>query len=138
MWIMTNQGILMPAALPAQHCPPSYTWDMQVRSRDPRVLRKVAKRMRDWGMEVGPVVRTPAMDYEARFYCHADDFAEYMRVEVSEIDYVKFKPTTARKGGGGEELHHLYNMLWYHIARFYDSAVLGTTKTKKAKRERPQ
>jgi hypothetical protein len=136
MWIMTNYGILMPSALEAKHCPPGYTWDMQVRARDISALRKAARRMRAMDFEISPVMRTPGMDYEARFYCHADDFGMLMHCEIAEIDYVKFKPATMRKGGGGIDLHNLYNHIWYVVAKFYDSEILGGDgPTKKGRRK---
>ena len=132
MWIMTNFGILMPAALPNELRARFYEewdrsvdetdlrpWDLQVRSRDRATLRKLRKRMQRFTV-TSEVVATPELDYEYRLYCMRNDFAFWVRSAVLEIDYEKFKPTTMRKGGGGRKLHDLYNRIWSVVFASYE------------------
>jgi len=121
MWIMTPFGILMPSAIPASV---RTIYDLQVRARDRAALKKFAKRYL-LDAEYSPIEYMPHTDYEYRFHCMKDDFAFAMSAMAREIDYVKFKPTTSRPGMGGDDLHDLYNTLWYTIARHYDSTIVG-------------
>jgi hypothetical protein len=118
MWIMTSYGILMPATIPADLAEDvghlAFGFNMQVRSRDRATLQKCRARYMA-NFHVSEIVATPELDYEYRFYCNADDFADAVRWMVIEIDYEKFKPTTMRKGAGGKKLHRLYNDIWWVI-----------------------
>lgn len=123
MWIMTKYGILMPAALPVEHRPRGLrACDLQVRSRDRDTLARVRREMRRRGLVTSAVRATPTMDYEYRVYCRREDFAEWVRGQVREIDFLKFKPAAERVGG--RDLYDLYAEIWYVIARHYDSAVV--------------
>ena len=134
MWIMTSYGILMPATIPADvRAALASDWDMQVRSRDRKTLVKLRRAM---GGDTSRVVATPDMDYEFRLYVHASDFAVTMGEEIMAIDYEKFKPTTLRKGMGGERLHHLYNRIWGVVATHYDAAILGKYERRTSQRDR--
>ncbi len=116
MWLMTKYGILMPAALPAEHRPRRMSaCDMQVRSRDRETLARVRREMRRSGLVTSAVRATPEMDYEWRFYCKRDDFADWVRDQVAEIDFVKFKPTVV-----DDSLFYLYSSLHASIQRFYE------------------
>ena len=129
MWIMTNQGVYMPATIPMtvrRELDLPFDWDMQIRARERRALVKVRKQMIAMSFEVSVIVDTRHMDYEYRFYCSAADYGQLIAAQVRAIDYDKFKPTTDRKGGGGTDLHTLYNRLWGVIARHYDSPILST------------
>lgn len=144
MWIMTSYGILMPAAIPAHvtndEGRDSNGYDLQIRARERHTLEKVRKSMKANGAIFGRIVATPANDYEYRFHCDRDDFATVMAEEIAAINYDKFKPTTLRKGGGGERLHSLYNAIWFAVAEHYDSPILGGYRTRgaaKATRRRP-
>lgn len=118
MWIMTNFGILMPAAIPADIAEdpinPAFGYDLQVRSRDRKTLEKCVKRYMAHYHTSG-IIATPKMDYDFRFYCLRSDFAVATSLMVDEIDYEKFKPTTERKGGGGKRLHDLYTRIWWVV-----------------------
>jgi len=121
VWIMTSYGILMPADLPDELVDTRFNWDMQVRARDRRTLRVTVAKMRNIKMNVSSVQATPQLDYEYRFYCDRADFAEFIRQEVLEIDYEKFKPTTeSKEEGGGPLLHRLYNRIWAVVLDHYD------------------
>src|SRR5262245_5841738 len=118
---MTSYGILMPADLPGELVDTRFNWDMQVRARDRRTLRVTVAKMRNIKMNVSSVQATPQLDYEYRFYCDRADFAEFIRQEVLEIDYEKFKPTTeSKEEGGGPRLHRLYNRIWGVVFDHYD------------------
>ena len=129
MWIMTNFGILMPAVLPNElrtrfyeewgHAPDTMPWDLQVRSRDRATLRKLRKQMQRFTV-TSDVIATPELDYEYRLYCMRNDFADWTRNAVLNINYEKFKPTTMRKGGGGRKLHDLYNRIWSVVFASYE------------------
>lgn len=122
MWIMTSYGILMPATIPANLAEDvgslAFGFNMQVRSRDKATLQKCRTRYMA-NFHVSEVVATPELDYDFRFYCNADDFADAVRWMVLEIDYEKFKPTTMRKGGGGKHLHMMYNEIWHVVFGAY-------------------
>src|SRR5262245_55495660 len=118
---MTSYGILMPADLPDEPVDTRFNWDMPVRARDRRTLRVTVAKMRNIKMNVSSVQATPQLDYEYRFYCDRADFAEFIRQEVLEIDYEKFKPTTeSKEEGGGPLLHRLYNRIWAVVLDHYD------------------
>lgn len=127
MWIMTTYGILMPAALP-ETSRPEYdgrwnpAWDMQVRARDRDALIRVRKEMLDRGGAVPPsrIQYTAGRDYEFRMYVDRLAFAAVMAHQITEIDYVKFKPNAVTA-----KLHNVYTHIWYVVAKAYDSAVLG-------------
>jgi hypothetical protein len=123
MWIMTSYGILMPAAIPEEIRQDliGSAWGLQIRSRDRKTLAKTRRVMKNMGNNVSPIVATPMLDYEYRFYCSRRDFATLIADEILTIDYEKFKPTTELKGGGGKRLHHLYNRIWGVVASHYDS-----------------
>ena len=149
MWIMTPHGILMPAAIPTvvlqrfdeewqtnpSAAPGIGTWNLQIRSRDRATLVKTRRTMIALGAQVSIIESTPQMDYEYRFYCDSRDFGEYMAVEINHINYEKFKPTTLRRGGGGEALHNLYNSIWGVVARFYDADILKTYAAPKSRKK---
>lgn len=137
MWIMTGQGVYMPATIPMtvrRELDLPLDWDLQVRARDRKALTKVRKQMIARNCEVSAIVNTRHMDYEYRFYCSSDDYGALIAAQIREIDYDKFKPTTERKGGGGPRLHSLYNRLWGVIASHYDSPVLGQYAPKPIRR----
>ena len=131
MWIMTPFGILMPSAIPADI--DAGEFDLQVRARDRAALKKLIKRYMDRA-PVSAVLYMPNTDYEYRFHCRKIDFEAAVSEMVREIDYVKFKPQTNRPGNGGDDLHHLYNTLWYMIAKHYDSTIIGGDGPKGEKR----
>jgi hypothetical protein len=127
MWIMTPDGILMPAAVPAANGPwnaNGYDWDQQVRARDKRVLTKLRKRMLAEHMVVSDIVATPQLDYDYRMYVLAVDFGYIVNLMITEIDYEKFKPVSLLKGRGGKKLHDVYNRIWGIVADAYDSPIL--------------
>lgn len=148
MWIMTSYGILMPAALPTDVLKRFWNewnenersnarpWTLQVRSRDRKTLVKARKRMRAMTYDTSPIVATPDLDYDFRFYCMRNDFAELIRFEVTEIDYEKFKPTTLRKGGGGQRLHNLYNRIWGVVASHYEAPILQRYQDRKREQKK--
>ena len=122
MWIMTPFGILMPSAIPAD-AGISGEWDLQVRSREQRALKHFRKRYMTAGTS-SQVVSTPRLDYEYRFYTRRDAFSDGIAEMIADIDYDKFKPTTMRKGMGGEQLHSVYNEMWYSYFRSYSPKYL--------------
>lgn len=123
MWIMTPDGILMPAATP--NTPGIWDgWDMQVRARDKRVLQKLRRRMLAEHMHISDIVATPELDYEFRFYADSTDVGAVLGDMIAEIDYEKFKPVSLKKGRGGDKLHSLYNRIWGVVADHYDSPIL--------------
>lgn len=117
MWIMTPFGIIMPSAIPATVDLGSY--ELQVRARDRRALKHF-KRTYMWGLEASKIVATPTMDYEFRFYTTRSDFAEGMARAIDDIREPKFKPTAK-----DADLHHLYNTVWYVVAKHYDAVAVG-------------
>lgn len=122
MWIMTKYGILMPSEIPMAHRHPAHPeWDLQVRARERGALTQLKRDARRYGYVVGPIIATPQMDYEFRVYVQRGVFAELMMMEILNIRGAKFKPTTEHVGGGGPDLHHLYNAIWYIVARHYGS-----------------
>jgi hypothetical protein len=130
MWIMTSYGILMPAALP-QKIQDQTGFALQVRARERAPLTKLRVALLAANFDAGRVRSTPEMDYEFRLYVHAAEFGQLIAQQIAEIDYEKFKPTTARRGGGGDRLHTLYNRIWYVVADHYDSRILGGKGRKK-------
>lgn len=124
MWIMTSYGILMPAAVPEDvRKTLTFPWDMQVRARDRKALAKLRKRINGshaYVMGCSEIFATPEMDYDFRVYVQAADFADVISEDIRAIDYTKFKPTTLRKGGGGVNLHDLYNRIWFAVYDHYD------------------
>lgn len=129
MWIMTSEGFVTPADIPAalkrQFQDLDFVdYDMQLRARDRKVLVKLRKRMIANGCSVSAISDTRDRDYEYRVYVIRDEFANVLADMVRAIDYEKFKPTTERRGGGGKDTHNLYIKLWYAIAEHYDSPIL--------------
>lgn len=122
MWIMTPFGIIMPSAIPDNVG--ELVFDLQVRAREKAALRKFIKRYM-YDDPHTPIEYMPHTDYEFRFHCRKSDFAAATAAMMETIDYVKFKPTTSRPGNGGDDLHNLYNTLWYVIAQHYDSTIVG-------------
>lgn len=115
MWMMTSFGILMPAVRPPHTVPEGDNRTMQVRAREEAYLQI----LRDdyMGDTLGETLATPDKDYQFRAYCTPEDFAAAAAKIVMDIDYAKFKPTTARYedrlGKKGEAtLHGLYNAMW--------------------------
>lgn len=132
MWIMTSYGVLMPAHLPQEFRPLKHPeWDLQVRARDRDALIKLRTKMLEFGANVGRIRDTRTFDYEWRMYCDKASFANVMALEIMAIDYRKFKPTTERPGMGGDDLHNLYDHIWYVMAQHYESPILIRTLTKK-------
>ena len=118
MWIMTPFGILMPSALPKDIGLELGDWDLQVRSREHAALKYLKKRYMNAGT-CSRIVNTPNLDYEYRVYTKKIWFADAMDEMIDDIDYEKFKPTTSRKGMGGNKLHNVYNEMWYSYFRAY-------------------
>jgi len=133
MWIMTPDGILMPAATPKTLGIWS-AWDQQVRARDRKVLVKLRRRMLAEQMDVSEIIATPELDYEYRIYVLAEDFGYIVNQMVLEIDYEKFKPVSTQKGRGGDRLHSLYNRIWGVVADAYDSPILYRYNPKRGQR----
>ncbi len=92
--------------------------ELKLAQRDRATLQKCRTRYMA-NFHVSEVIATPELDYEYRFYCNADDFAEAVRWMVLEIDYEKFKPTTLRNGAGGKHLHMVYNEIWHVVFGAY-------------------
>lgn len=122
MWIMTNYGILMPAAVPKDIREDvgdiAFGFDLQVRSRDRATLQKCRARYMT-SFHTSEIIYTPELDYEYRFYCMREDFACTVGWMIEQIDYEKFKPTTMEKGNGGKHLHMLYNEIWQVVFAAY-------------------
>lgn len=134
MWIFMPLGLLMPAALPTKEIDgvevdPKWTHDglfnLQVRGRVESHLQNFIRDYMDpMGLEHSQIQATPRMDYNFRFYCRNDDFAQAMGQAVMEIDYQKFKPTAERRSKDGyllyedgKAFHSVLNSLWGTITR---------------------
>jgi hypothetical protein len=133
MWIMTPDGILMPAAVPTTSGPWD-GYDLQIRARDKGALNKLIRRMRAEHMVISDIVATPQLDYEFRFYAQAVDFGYVINQMIVEIDYEKFKPVSLKRGRGGNRLHSLYNRIWGVVADHYDSPILYAFNPKRKQR----
>jgi hypothetical protein len=134
MWIFTPGGLLMPATLPnmrhdgvevAKRWTRNGKFDFQVRARVKSHLENFIRDYMDpMKLPHSQIQATPRMDYDFRFYCTQQDFADAMRQALLDVDYQKFKPTAERKNAQGEPLypdgrkyHDLLNQLWGSIAR---------------------
>lgn len=108
MWAMTSFGILMPAIRPPHTVAFGDDRTMQIRARRARELDIL--RAKYMPGKLGPNLHTPDKDYEYRAYCTPEAFALAMARMVTEIDYLKFKPTTDRYADN--DLHSCYNRIW--------------------------
>lgn len=128
MWIFLPGGLLMPAAFPAdkvdeKYLGPEADYDLQIRAR---VESHLTNFIRDYMPEdsYSEIQKTPEMDYNFRFYCRAEVFAEAMKAAVMDIDYLKFKPTAEDKYedgtvkyADGKKYHSVLNSIWGTVCR---------------------
>jgi hypothetical protein len=132
MWIMTPFGIIMPAAAPVE-VQDNEGWDLQVRSRERTALIYFQKRY----MPAGGFTRvkaTPLQDYDFRFFTRKPLFMDAIDAMVDDIDYEKFKPTTLRRGMGGEKLHKLYNRIWAEYLAAYGTDNMYTNAPRRGRK----
>lgn len=116
MWIFTEQGLLMPAAIPFDKVDPKYLkpgYDLQVRGRVLVHLQRWAEKYMPEG-SYSEIQVTPELDYNCRFYCSHDDLAWAMGRAIADIDYKKFKPVVEKPeyGEEGKEYHKVLNAIW--------------------------
>lgn len=111
MWIFLTSGLIMPAAVPPQ-ADPALTrngkFDIQVRGRERAHLEAFAKRIPK--SQRSGIQMTPSMDYQCRFYTSKEALLAGLWPEVSDIDYLKFKPQAGAVGGTLYE--QVLNRLW--------------------------
>lgn len=108
MWIMTNFGILMPAALPKELDPEGEL--LQIRSRDRQTLVELKRQI----SHLENIHHTPEMDYQYRVYAPRTAFAAWLADYAAAIDYEKFKPTVKNR-----RLHVLYLDIWQAVWHAY-------------------
>ncbi len=108
-WIMTSFGILMPAIRPPQTVEKGDDRTLQIRCRREQELTIL--RAQYMPRTLGPTIHTPKFDYEYRAYCTPESFALAMARLITEIDYLKFKPTVKDRYHD-DELYQTYNAIW--------------------------
>ncbi|MDQ2873389.1 MAG: hypothetical protein M3Y33_00555 [Actinomycetota bacterium] len=118
-WLMTPGGILMPAAIPAEHAAQYPPGTLQVRARDAAHL--------DWLRthycpELGQTAATPEKDYDCRAYVLADALARAVARMTLDIDAAKFKPLTGgplglKSAKKRADLHSCYLSIWGAVTR---------------------
>lgn len=121
MWIFTEQGLLMPAAIPVDKVDPKYMkpgFDLQVRGRVKVHLERWADKYMA-PSTYSDIEETPDLDYNVRFYCNHNDFAWAMGKAIADIDYKKFKPVAEKPeyGKEGKEYHQVLNSIWSTVTR---------------------
>jgi hypothetical protein len=122
MWLFLPSGLLMPAFVPEDKADKALTRDgefkLQVRAR---VESHLTNFIHDY-MEPGTysdIEATPQMDYNFRFYTTHEHFALAMVKAISDIDYLKFKPTAEDRDADGylmykdgRAYHDALNSIW--------------------------
>lgn len=112
MWIFTPYGLFMPSIRPPWSVAAGDTKTLQVRARVVAHLQNLKEIMGD---DLGEIVLTPTYDYEARVYVEPEKFAAVIAKGITEIDYERFKPTTARYPRTDKAYHSMLNGIWSHL-----------------------
>lgn len=103
----------MPATRPAHTIDLQDDKTLQIRSRREKDLNILREEY--MGDALGETMATPGFDYNFRAYCTPEAWGEALYEMSVEIDYSKFKPTTARYED--DELHEVYNSMWATVCR---------------------
>jgi hypothetical protein len=128
MWVMTSEGIYMPALRPVDTISPGDDRVLQIRSR--RAVDLDRLRARFMPTTLGRTIYLGNTDYEYRAYCTRDAWAVAMARMAYATDYVKFKDTAADR-----DLHEAFLDVWYALwNRFSKPRLPASRRTKNGRR----
>lgn len=115
MWIFSPSGLLMPGLVPLDKegnsvANPVLTrngeFELQVRGRVRSHLEYfIEENFIPLGLEYSEVEATPNMDYNYRFYTTRANLAQAVANQVLNIDYVKYKEQSERKGADNKPMY---------------------------------
>lgn len=122
-WIFLPGSMMMPAMAPMEKADPAFTLgyrELQVRGRLVSHLRDFIETYMDpHGLDHSEIQETPDKDYNARFYCTKEAYAQAMYHAMLDIDYRKFKEQSERRKldgtpryAKGREYHQVLNSMW--------------------------
>jgi len=122
-WIFLPGSMMMPALAPLDKADHSLTLgyrELQVRGRLVSHLQDfIDTYMTTHDLDHSEIEETPGMDYNARFYCTREAYAQAMYHAILDIDYRKFKEQSERQNPNGtpryprgREYHQVLNSMW--------------------------